>query len=201
MNFRKLYRAYRAFKTSENLGDFALLKADAFGAQANPQTAAKMKSVQGYYPQINLQQLIRLPPDTFGYQYAVHMQQNQLKPLNISPELAEVAAKNTFALRYAVTHDIFHMLLGFDTTYAGEIGVLAFAVSQKYTSWQAIALWLAQLLYPLLAPTQIKAIFASRKRGKQMGQKANFLLNYRFEDHWHEPLLELRKKLKINLYF
>jgi len=199
LNFKRLCQAYQALRSTENLGDFALLKADGLGAKANPKIAAKMLSVRGYYPYINLQQLIKLPSDTFGYHYALYMQQNKLKPLNISPELVDIATNNVFALRYAVTHDMFHVLLDFDTSYAGEIGVLAFAVAQEYSKLQLISLPIAQLLYLILAPGQIKAIFANRQRGKLMGQKANFLLNYRFEDHWTETLSSLRSKLNINL--
>lgn len=199
LNFNRLYQAYQALKSSENLGDFALLKADGLGAKANRKIEAKMIDVRGYYPYINLQELIKLPSDTFGYHYALYLKQNKLKPLNISPELADIARNNVFALRYAVTHDMFHVLLNFDTSYAGEIGVLAFAVAQKYSKLQLFSLLIAQILYVILAPGQIKAIFANRQRGKLMGQKANFLLNYRFEDHWTDTLSSLRKKLNVNL--
>lgn len=200
LNFKKLCQAYQALKSSENLGDFALLKADGLGAKASRGIEVKMLQVRGYYPYINLQQLIKLPSDTFGYQYALYMQQNKLKPLNISPELASTATENVFALRYAITHDIFHVLLDFDTSYAGEIGVLAFAVAQKYNKLQSFSLPIAQLLYIILAPGQIKAIFANKQRGKLMGQKADFLLNYRFEDNWSKPLTELREILNVTVF-
>ncbi len=109
------------------------------GAKVNPSIADKMEKVRGYYPTIDLSELIQLPPGTFGHEYASYMQRNQLQPINVSPKLTEIPQNNVFALRYAVTHDIFHVLLGFDTSYAG-IGVLAFAVAQKYSRSQAIAL-------------------------------------------------------------
>ena len=138
IKFKRLYQGFQAYKNSENLGDFALLKADAFGAKANPAIVEKMQQVKGYHPAIDLSKLRQLPPGTFGYEYASYMLHNQLRPLNISPELEDIAQNNVFALRYAVTHDMFHVLLGFDTSYAGEIGVLAFAVEQKYSKLQCI---------------------------------------------------------------
>lgn len=125
------------------------------------------------------------------------MQANQLKSLNISPKLEDVAKRNLFALRYLVTHDIFHVLLDFDTTYAGEIGVLAFAATQNYSKSLQIGLCLARLLYPILAPQQIKVIFANLEKGRELGKKADLLLGYRFEDHWEEPIDHLRKKLRL----
>jgi len=185
------------YKNSGNFGDFAILKSDFFGAKLNPELVNKLQPVVGYYPPINLEKLSQYPPGSFGREYADHMQANHLKPLNISPELDVVAQRNVFALRYTVTHDIFHVLLGFDTTYAGEIGVLAFAAAQNYSSSLKISLWLAKFLYPIFAPHQIKEIFANVKQGKELGKKADFLLAFRFEEHWSDPLNELKKNLGL----
>ena len=199
IKFQRLYQAFLAYRYSDNLGDFALLKADAFNTETESAIALQMEQIRDYMPQIDLDNLIHLPEGTFGREYASYMQRNKLKPLNISPELAEVGQANLFALRYAVTHDMFHVLLGFDTSYAGEIGVLAFAVEQKYNRLQKLSLAIARILYPLLAPGQFKAIFNNLRRGKQIGQEARFLLNYRFEDCWEESLNSLRQELGIKL--
>lgn len=198
INFKRLYQGFHAYRNS-NLGDFALLKADALGAKANPAIVDKMEQIRGSCPSIDLSQLIQLPPGTFGHEYAFYMQRNRLQPLNIIPELAEIAHNNPFALRYAVTHDMFHLLLGFDTSYAGEIGVLAFAVEQKYNKLQAVSFAIARVLYPILAPKQFKAIQANVRRGKLLGRQTGFLLNYRFEDRWATPLSVLKKELGLNL--
>ncbi|MBW4433142.1 MAG: hypothetical protein KME28_15795 [Pelatocladus maniniholoensis HA4357-MV3] len=187
-----------AYKKSNNLGDFAILKSDFLGSKFNPKLYSQLQEVVGYYPPIDFKKLSEYPLGSFGYEYAVHMRENHLKPLNISPELAEVAQRNVFALRYVVTHDIFHVLLGFDTSYAGEIGVLAFAAAQNYSKALKISLWLAKLLYPIIAPQQIKEIFANIKKGNDLGKQAEFLLGYRFEEHWKEPINEVRFKLKLS---
>lgn len=176
-------KAIMAYKNSENLGDIAILKSELFGTKVSPKVASKLQPVVGYYPAIDLNLLSQYPQGTFGREYANYMETNQLKPLNISPELVDVAKRNLFALRYLVTHDIFHVLLDFDTTYAGEIGVLAFAATQNYSKSLQIGLCLASLLYPILAPQQIKAIFVNLEKGRELGKKADFLLGYRFEDH------------------
>ncbi|MBE9208949.1 hypothetical protein IQ244_20885 [Nostoc sp. LEGE 06077] len=186
-----------AYKNSSNLGNFAILKADFFSAKINAELANKLQPVVGYYPLINLEQLSQYPLGTFGKEYADHMQANHLNPLNISPELDDVAKRNVFALRYVVTHDIFHVLLGFDTTYAGEIGVLAFGAAQNYSNSLKISLWLAKILYPIFAPQQIKEIFANLKKGKELGETADVLLGYRFEEHWLDPIDQLKQNLGL----
>lgn len=196
IRLKQLQQAIQA-KNSANLGDFAILKADALGAEPNPAIAAKLESVVGYHPSVDLEELRQYPVGTFGRTYADHMQANQLQPFNVSPALEEVAQRNVFALRYVVTHDILHVLLGFDTSYAGEIGVLAFAAAQNYSRSLKFSLLLATLLYPLLAPRQVKAIFENRRRGWQMGKQAAFLLGYRFEDDWAELIEVLKSRLQL----
>ncbi|MBD6620600.1 hypothetical protein FNW02_33740 [Komarekiella sp. 'clone 1'] len=193
----KQIKAVLAYKDSENLGDFAILKSNLLGAKASLEVASKLQQVMGYHPPINLETLSQYSQGTFGREYAHHMQVNNLKPLNISPELEDIARRNVFSLRYIVTHDIFHVLLGFDTSYAGEIGVLAFAAEQKYSKSLKISLLFATVLYPILAPQQIKTIFANLKKGRELGKKADFLLGYRFEDYWKEPINEVRKRLGL----
>jgi ubiquinone biosynthesis protein COQ4 len=196
LKFKQLYRALQALK-SENLGDGAILKADAFGAKANPAIESQLQNVVGYHPPIDLEKLIQYPKGSFGYEYARHMQENHLKPFNVSPGLEEIAERNVFALRYAITHDIFHVLLGFDTSYAGEIGVLAFAVEQDYSPQLKVSLALAKAIYPILAPQQVKEIFTNLGKGQELGKKAKFLLGVRFEEYWDKSLTSVKAELGL----
>ncbi|MEO0407203.1 MAG: Coq4 family protein [Cyanobacteria bacterium P01_A01_bin.135] len=180
-----------------NLGDIAILKADALGARAHPDAIAKLQPVVGYHPPVDLDALMALPEGSFGYEYAHHMRRNKLQPFNVSPGMAALAQENVFALRYAVTHDIFHVLLGFDTSYAGEMGVLAFAVAQDYSRLQRVGLWMATVLYPVLAPGQMRQIARNRRRGYALGKQAKFLLGYRFEEMWERSLHEVRQELNL----
>lgn len=197
INIQLLRQAAHAYRHSENLGDIAILKSEGFGATIDPAIAPFMASVVGYHPQIDLDELIRYPPGTFGYEYAKHMQENNLRPFNISEGLEAIAQRNVFALRYAVTHDIFHVLLGFDTSYAGEIGVLAFAAEQGYSHFLKIGLVLAKMTYPVLAPRQARQSIANVHLGQRLAHQAEFLLGYRFEEHWKTPLEEVRIQLGL----
>ncbi|AFY58160.1 uncharacterized protein involved in ubiquinone biosynthesis [Rivularia sp. PCC 7116] len=197
LNKLKQVKAALAYKNSQNFGDFAILKSDILGAKVAPEVGEQLQYVIGYHPLIDLDKLIAYPEGSFGREYAEHMKKNKLKALNISPELEDVARRNVFALRYVVTHDIFHVLLGFDTSYAGEIGVLAFAAAQNYSKSLKISLWFAKILYPIIAPRQIKAISENQQKGEELGKKAKFLLGYRFEEHWAKPLSKVREDLGL----
>ncbi|MGB3756866.1 MAG: Coq4 family protein [Rivularia sp. (in: cyanobacteria)] len=197
LNKLKQVKAALSYKNSQNFGDFAILKSDILGAKVSPQVVEKLQNVVGYYPQIDLNKLIKYPEGSFGREYAEHMKRNNLQTLNISPELDDVAQRNVFALRYVITHDIFHVLLGFDTSYAGEIGVLAFAAAQNYSKSLKISFWLAKILYPIIAPQQVKAIVANQLKGQELARNAKFVLGYRFEEHWNESLDKVREDLGL----
>jgi len=197
LNKIKQVKTALAYNNSQNFGDFAILKSDILGAKVSPEVADKLQNVVGYHPLIDLDKLIEYPEGSFGQEYAKHMKINKLQTLNISPDLEDVAQRNVFALRYIITHDIFHVLLGFDTSYAGEIGVLAFAAEQNYSKSLKISFWFAKILYPIIATRQIKPIIANQQKGKELGQKAKFLLGYRFEEHWDEALNKVREDLGL----
>lgn len=198
LNKIKQVKTALAYKNSSNIGDFAILKSDILGAKVSPKVAEKLQNVVGYHPKIDLDKLMEYPEGSFGRKYAEHMKRNNLQSISISPELEDVAQRNVFALRYVVTHDIFHVLLDFDTSYAGEIGVLAFAVAQNYSNSLKIALLFAKILYPIAAPQQIKAIITNQRKGEELGKKAEFLLAYRFEEHWNEALSKVKEDLGLS---
>jgi ubiquinone biosynthesis protein Coq4 len=194
---KQLYRAVRDLKRGRNLGDAALLKADALGSRAAPEVEAQLEGVRGYLPTIDLRRLKALPEGSFGRTYALYMERHALAPFVVGAGLEDVVKRNVFAVRYAVTHDIFHLLLGFDTTLAGEIGVLAFAAAQGYSRSLRVALFLARVLYPVLAPRQIRAIRQNARRGWERGKQAAFLLGVRFEERWEAPFDAVKSELRV----
>jgi ubiquinone biosynthesis protein Coq4 len=196
IDFRQLKRAREARHT--HLGDFAILKADGLGARAAPAVEARLEAVRGYLPPIRMEALRQLPDGSFGREYARHMDDCKLQPFEVSERVErEVIERNVFAARYAVTHDIFHLLLGFDTTWAGEMGVLAFAAAQGYSRALRVSLVAATVLYPLFSPRMARRTWRNLRRGWRLGKQAGFLLGQRFEEQWERPLTEVRRGLGL----
>ncbi|MEL6164797.1 MAG: Coq4 family protein [Cyanobacteria bacterium J06628_3] len=196
---KRVIKAYVDYFTKGDAGDAGLVEAELYGIGLNSQVEAKLQDFIGYYPTINLEQLSQLPEGTLGYEYAQHMQECGIQPLEISQDLQKEADKNPFALRYIVTHDIFHILLGFDVSYAGEVGVFAFTVGQNYSKMLNLIYPLVLLISCIIAPTQIKKTFANNRRGKILGKQAECLLVYRFEENWARPIEDIRKELGLVL--
>lgn len=191
-------RMLRARRDPACFGDFGLLKMELFGGlRPNPGVLEQMSDVVGYHPRIDLAELATLPAGSFGRIFADHMMQYRITPLNVSSDLEDIAQRHVIGLRYLVTHDMFPTLLGFDTSYAGEMGVYAFARAQEYSSQITWVYRAARVLYPVFAPTTIGKIRRARRWGLQMGREAKFLLGYRFEDNWHRPLDEIRAELGV----
>lgn len=198
-SIRRFIQAVHRYYTTGEVGDVAFLKINLFKAGVNPAIKDQLQELAGYYPKIDPDQLSQLPPGTLGYEYAQHMRKNGIQPLNISPDLHEAADRNPFALRYVVTHDMFHVLLGFDTSYAGEIGVYSFVVAQNYSRLLHVFHPVAQVLYPVIEPRRIKETRSFFRLGKVLGQQAQCLLTYRFEDNWERPIADVRSQLGLVL--
>ena len=196
---KRVIKALKNYFTTGEAGDIGLIESELYGIGLNPKVEAKLQDFVGYYPKIDLEQLSQLPEGTLGYEYAHHMKKCGIQPLEISEDLQEEANKNPFALRYIVTHDIFHILLGFDTSYPGEMGVFAFTVGQNYTKMLNTVYPLVLLIFLIVKPTQINKILADNRRGKALGKQAKCLLTYRFEENWARQISDIRSELGLVL--
>lgn len=197
--FKRFIKAIKDYYQQGEAGDIAYLKIELLRIGGSPELLAKLEGLKDYYPTVNLEELEQLRPSTLGYEYAQHMKKNGIHPLIISPDLIETAKAHPFALRFTATHDIFHILLGFDTSYAGEIGVLGFTIGQGYSKFLNAYEPIIKHIYPLLLPSQAQQIRANLERGKAIGEQAQCLLAYPFELNWSRPIEEIRAELGLVL--
>ena len=196
-SIKRYTQALKDYFTKGEAGDAAFGEIKFYGIGLNPTLKTQLQEFVGYYPTIDLEELSQLPEGTLGYEYAQHMKRNNIQPLQISPDLKEEADRSPFALRYTVTHDIFHVLLGFDTSYAGEMGVFGFTVGQNYSKMLKIVEPLILLLFCVIKPFQIKKIWSCDRVGKELGKQAKCLLTYHFEDNWARPIRDIRAELGL----
>ena len=196
-SIKRYTQALKDYFTKGEAGDAAFGEIKFYGIGLNPTLKTQLQEFVGYYPTIDLEELSQLPEGTLGYEYAQHMKQNNIQPLQISPDLKEEADRSPFALRYTVTHDIFHVLLGFDTSYAGEMGVFGFTVGQNYSKMLKIVEIPILLLFCVIRPFQIKKIWSCDRTGKSLGKQAKNLLTYRFESNWARPIDDVRAELGL----
>lgn len=193
------FRAYLAAMREGRLGDAAVLKADCFvGGGASAEIERALRSL-GNLPDVDPAPLRALPRGTLGREYVELLDANGLQPFRLSDAIDdELVARNIFVARYSLVHDVFHVLTGFDTSWAGELGVWAFVAAQRYTAGHWIAVGMACVLYPLIAPRQIPRLWHNLRRGVSMGRRAACLLTVPFEQQWTRSVVELRRELGID---
>lgn len=195
---RRATELFQADKLA-HLADIAVFKADALGARGNPQTLAQLSDLPVLDARDHdLERLGALPVGTFGRAYADFMRDNGLSPFILTDAVpAEVRQRNAFTVRYAATHDLFHVLLGFDTSWPGELGVLGFAVAQRYASFQRVAALLAFLVYPFLCGFNLRGLVRAWSRGQDLGRRARPILMMPLESLFERDLDQVRAELGL----
>jgi ubiquinone biosynthesis protein Coq4 len=196
MNLAKLVAALRAYRAGAPLGDVAMLKLDALHGEPTG-LDAKLVRVRDYAPEQRMSELRRMPPGSFGREYARFLDANRIKPLVTSPDVRARFRDHPYALRYTMTHDLHHVLAGFDAGLAGEVGVLAFNVAQGSAPVGRALFWLTCVLYTLVAPAQARRIWRNARAGLAMGTAADLVIAEPLESFFEEPLGDVRARLRI----
>lgn len=192
------FRAFRsALRDPARTADASLYKAYALGLETSPALARELLAL-GELPRIDVGELRALPRGTLGREYVEFIDARGLHPFVLSPAMErDIVERNIGIARYTLVHDVFHVLTGFDTRWAGELGVWAFVAAQRYEPMHRVAVAFACVLYPFLAPLQIPRLWRNLRLGLAMGRRAQRLLVLPIERWWSRPVVELRRELAI----
>jgi hypothetical protein len=149
-------------------------------------------------PRVDLDTLASLPRGTLGREYVEFLHSNGLSAFRLTDALdPEVLERQVFTARYSLLHDVFHVLTGFDTTWAGELGVWSFVAAQRYARGHRIAVVLASIVYPFLTPLRIARLRNNRRLGRKMGEAARSLIEVPLETMWGRSVDSVRRELGI----
>ena len=196
MDFRKMLFMYREFQRGAPLGDVAVLKMDAL-AKTPRELMERLADVRGYAPDQNLEELRGMPEGSLGRCYAAFLDAQGIQPLTITGQLKERYRDNPFPIRFTTTHDLHHLLTGFDAGIAGEAGVAAFNVGQGSANFSWKLLRVARWIYAVLSPSNARAVWHNLRLGRRLGTEAELVIAYRLEDDFRRPLEEVRERLRI----
>ena len=186
----------RQYRAGAPLGDVAVLKFDALSAPPAGMNE-RLRDLKGYAPEHDLEKLRALPAGTVGREYARFLDANGITPLVISPHVVKRFWENPYVLRYTTTHDLHHLLTGFDTGFAGEAGVFAFTVAQGSSPGGQGLLWVVRVIYVLVAPFQARKVWSNIRVGLSLGRRAKLLIAQPIESHFEEPLETLRTRFDL----
>jgi ubiquinone biosynthesis protein COQ4 len=136
--------------------------------------------------------LKQLPDGTLGREYVRFLEDNGITP-DVFAELPDVGDPRAayLMLRMRQTHDLWHVLTGYQPDVRGEILLQAFTFSQTRAPSALIIALFGTVRWAFKWPNQGKALRDAFHRGKRTG----FLPTFRWEEQWATPVSELREQL------
>lgn len=147
---------------------------------------------------LDLRALQKLPEGTVGRIYADRMIQGNLDP-NFY-KTYEIKSDELFLMmRMRQTHDLWHVITGFGTETAGELGLQAFMIAQTHTTLAPLLIGGRLVMICLKDPAEARNIVNQVSRGWLMGQKAKPIFGLDWESHWTTPLPELRSLYNVHV--
>ncbi|MGD0345403.1 MAG: Coq4 family protein [Terracidiphilus sp.] len=162
----------------------------------DPAMAQLMKERYLRHGAHDLDALLKLPETTLGYRFARH-----LRDRGFDPDYFRVREVHTdldyVLMRLRQTHDIWHVVTGFDTEPIGELGIKAVELAQTRRPMAAVVAAGGVLRFLYKDPEHLGEVLGAVSEGYQMGIKAKLLLAQKWEDHWERPLEEWRAMLNV----
>jgi ubiquinone biosynthesis protein Coq4 len=174
---------------------------------SSPQGAAAIREKRRI--RVDLNYLCSLPPGTLGRVYGDHMRANGLDPdeLPDNGDRASKASNLPFAedilfIRAHIydTHDVWHVVTGFGTDIAGELGLQAFVGAQYPYALPAFLLGIGFLNAAMFGTGDLTRRLDAISRGWEIGRRARPLFGVRWDEMWTRPLDEVRRALEVEPY-
>ncbi|HEY8077226.1 MAG TPA: Coq4 family protein [Labilithrix sp.] len=141
---------------------------------------------------VDFEALERLPDGTLGREYVRFLADNGITPdaFEDAPDVGDPKAAYIM-LRIRQTHDLWHVLTGYEADVRGEILLQAFSYAQLRAPSAALIALFGTVRWLGRWPGQLAAVREAYRRGV----RTKFLATFRWEDHWASPVAELRAKL------
>ena len=184
------------FDIEDGLQDMEAYKLAVEYVRSDPAMAELMNERYLRHGAHDLDTLLKLPEVTLGYRFAHHIRDHGFDPDYF--RVREVRTDLDYVLmRLRQTHDIWHVVTGFDTSPAGEIGLKAVELAQTRRPMAAVVAAGGVLRFLYKDPEHLGEVLGSVSEGYNLGANARLLLAQKWEDHWERPLEEWRKMLNV----
>ncbi len=191
---RDLDRLDEVFALADSLQQAEAIDAMVEHARKDPQGARAL--VERPRVRVRLAELRALPDGSFGREAARFLDARGLDPDSL-PDRPATDPRSFVRAHLFETHDLWHVVTGFDTDVAGEVGLQAFYMAQLPARLAPMLLSIA------LANTFIYRFDDAHPRmdalaaGWRLGKEARPFFGVRWADLWTTPLAEVRASLGI----
>jgi ubiquinone biosynthesis protein COQ4 len=149
-------------------------------------------------PPPNMEALSKCPEGSLGESFAAYIKKTGFDP-NYYRALAIADDTSYILTRLRQTHDIWHLVTGFESDVAGELGLQAFCLAQIRIPLPIILLAGGLMKVLIQSPQDLDKLLERIAVGYRMGAKAKPLLAERWEDNWDRSLTEIRQALDLDL--
>ncbi len=136
--------------------------------------------------------LLKLPPDTFGHQYARFMKEHQLTPDLFKAE-GPLSQQAYMVKRLRQTHDLWHVVTGYQTDVIGELELQAFTFAQMKIPSALVLVFFGVVRWFLTGPELVVKVVRAFWRGR----KARVLAATPWEELWSRPLEQVQEQLGV----
>jgi len=146
---------------------------------------------------LRLDELGAYPQSSLARAYADFLRARGLKPENI-PSLAAPDEQSYVRAHLYETHDLWHVVTGFDTDVAGELGLQAFYAAQLPGKLPIALLTMGFINTLLYAWNDRDRRLTSIAHGHTLGKRARSLFGTDWAGLWATPLGEVREQLGLD---
>ena len=164
-----------------------------FGSHPIGQSALESKHRAG---KLNVQELKLLPEDTLGGVIGRFLSVRGLNPDDI-PGVGTKTDSDYVLTHLYETHDIWHVITGFDTDPAGEVGLQAFYLAQTRTFLPLFIIAAIMLNTAMYAYDEKSKRMDAIISGWLLGKKAKHIAGYDWKANFHRPLAEVKAELSL----
>ena len=151
-----------------------------------------------YHPiRYNAAELALMPDHSLGAVYSNFMLNRGLRP-DFYDDISPRHKMHYLRMRLRQTHDIWHVLTGFDSDPFGEVGLQGFYFGQV-TNGQPALIFAGAILKSLFRCRfgELERFIVFFCDGYNAGRQSQNLLPVKWEEHWHDSVVALRERYAI----
>ncbi|MBK7863558.1 MAG: hypothetical protein IPJ65_34130 [Archangiaceae bacterium] len=146
---------------------------------------------------VRLERLGAMPEGSLGRAFFTFLSERHLDPASLPVRTATDDASYLNAHLYE-THDLWHVVTGFETDVAGELGLQAFYAAQVTGKLPVVLLTIGLLNTFLYAHDDRDRRLEAIARGWRLGKAVNPLTGYDWGASFERPLAQVKEELGLN---
>ena len=145
---------------------------------------------------VDLERLRHLPAGTLGHAYVQFLDRNGITPESL-PAIADASDMDYVLAHFYETHDLWHVLTGFETDPAGELGVQAFLLAQFRAFLPFFVISAVLVNTALYAYADKARRLDAIARGWTLGRSAASIVGVDWNRYFEAPLADVRRQFGL----